>query len=135
MPTQIQIDDTALVELLGLAFTICAAILGFFWKILSKITEDVAILKTKIDPIWDFVMKEVPKLLHSDMNEMGLDFYIDRWNDGTITLEQLKIFRDKLLQIVRTHTSPDKYAIYAPMMVWAVNARIIEIEGKKQSKT
>jgi hypothetical protein len=68
------------------------AIIGFF----AKLSERIAKMETKIEPIWQFVTQAAIEKLHSPNDEHGLDRLLEKFHAHTISLREAIELRDLL---------------------------------------
>jgi len=79
---------------IGLFFTIIGLLYKFYKDDIGKMKEDIATIKTKVEPIWKYVELQIIQILHHPITP-EIDKYLDKMknglllNDDAITLYEL----------------------------------------------
>jgi len=83
-------------DFIDIIVPILVIIIGYlviYFGMISKIKERLTALETKIEPFWEMVQKELPKILHSP-HTPELDVLLEKMANGNINkieAEDLKI--------------------------------------------
>lgn len=109
------------------------AIISFFYmyfKEISDIKSRVVSLETKIMPFWNWVDRELPKILHSP-HTPEFDKLLEKYSDDreNMTIDELKQLVCTLKDEV-SKTEKDKILLYA-LMLGSVNGYINDRISKK----
>jgi hypothetical protein len=100
-------------------------IVGFLIKLFERITR----LETKIEPVWNFVLQQAAEKLHSPQDEYGMDWLLERFSSGTITLREAMRLR-KLLE-EKLHELPSDKKLAAALISLRLEEMIKNTRGKK----